>query len=188
MDRPTLAADPLVLRPFELSDAGAVAAIANDRSIYEVTLLLPFPYRVADAEAWIGRHQLAADAALGLDWAVTREGVVMGSAGVTFRANDGRRDPQRPVEACLGFWLGEAYRGKGYCTLAARAVTRHVFESLRCEKMVSFHFVGNSASGRVLTKVGMRSLGVFPGLATKEGRPVDCVKFELGRDEWLAMG
>lgn len=185
MDRPTLHADPLVLRPFALSDAPAVAQIANDRSIYDKTLLLPFPYKEEHATAWIATHEENAAKARGLDWAITRDGVVMGSIGVTFSDRDGRTDPQRPREACLGFWLGAPYRGNGYCSLAARVVLAHVFDTLEVEKVISFHFVGNAASGRVLEKIGMRNLGVKPGLAKKGDRRVDCASFELGRAEWL---
>ena len=44
----------LVLRAPRLVDAKAVAALANDRRIADNTARIPHPYRMADAESWIG--------------------------------------------------------------------------------------------------------------------------------------
>ena len=43
----------LVLRAPRIEDAEAIALLANNRKIAEMTELIPHPYRIEDAEAWI---------------------------------------------------------------------------------------------------------------------------------------
>src|SRR5215475_11852948 len=43
----------LILRTPRPEDAGAIAALANDRRVVENTARLPFPYTVRDAEQFI---------------------------------------------------------------------------------------------------------------------------------------
>ena len=50
---PTLECERLVLRAPRLADAPAIAALANNRKIAEMTTSIPHPYRLEDAEAWI---------------------------------------------------------------------------------------------------------------------------------------
>ena len=53
----TIYTDRLVLRPFTLTDAPQVKALAGDRKIYETTLFVPYPYDDGMAESWISTHQ-----------------------------------------------------------------------------------------------------------------------------------
>ena len=50
MGIPTLTTERLVLRPFSMEDADAVAALAGARQVAEMTLLIPHPYSRADVE------------------------------------------------------------------------------------------------------------------------------------------
>ncbi len=51
---PVLETKRLALRAPRLEDAKTVAALANDRRIAENTARIPHPYRLADAEKFIG--------------------------------------------------------------------------------------------------------------------------------------
>ena len=51
---PVLETKRLTLRAARLEDAKAVAALANDRRIAENTARIPHPYKLADAEQFIG--------------------------------------------------------------------------------------------------------------------------------------
>ena len=56
---PVLETKRLALRAPRLEDAKAVAALANDRRIAENTARIPHPYKVADAESFIGGREQA---------------------------------------------------------------------------------------------------------------------------------
>ena len=47
----------LILRPFALTDAPRVKALAGDQRINETTLCIPYPYEEGMAESWISTHQ-----------------------------------------------------------------------------------------------------------------------------------
>ena len=51
---PVLETKRLMLRAPRLEDAKAVAVLANDRRIAENTARIPHPYRLSDAETFIG--------------------------------------------------------------------------------------------------------------------------------------
>ena len=61
--------------------------------------------------------------------------------------------------AQLGFWVGVPYWNKGYCTEAARTVVAYGFDTLLLNRIYASHFSSNPASGKVLTKVGMKPEG-----------------------------
>jgi [ribosomal protein S5]-alanine N-acetyltransferase len=45
-----------LVRPFLAVDATSIASVANDRRIWlQLRDVFPHPYRLADAETWIGR-------------------------------------------------------------------------------------------------------------------------------------
>lgn len=55
----------------------------------------------------------------------------------------------------IGWRLGRRHWGQGLATEAARAVVQHARDNLGLERLVSIHQVGNDASARVMTKIGM---------------------------------
>ena len=103
----------LVLRAPQLGDAKAVAALANDRRIAENTARIPYPYRMADAESWIGGSNADPDEETYL--ITLTDGTVIGACGFDMR------DGPAPE---IGYWLGEAFWGRGIVTDALIAVTR----------------------------------------------------------------
>ncbi|MFB6524992.1 MULTISPECIES: GNAT family N-acetyltransferase [unclassified Streptomyces] len=58
----------------------------------------------------------------------------------------------------VGWRLGRSHWGQGLATEAAAAVVRFGFEERRLERIVSVAQVGNDASERIMTKLGMRPL------------------------------
>lgn len=168
-------AEGLVLRPYTLADAPHLAEIANDPTIFEMTLRVPFPYKLEHATGWISTLETAFTSRTGVDWAITRavENVTMGSIGLEIS--------DVASEGSLGFWVAKQERGNGYCTAAAKAVVEYAFSGLKLRRITSFHNVGNERSGNVLRKIGMKCLGVTPAYVTKQGVAIDCVCFELSR-------
>ncbi|HEY2138200.1 MAG TPA: GNAT family N-acetyltransferase [Xanthobacteraceae bacterium] len=173
---PVLETERLVLRAPRLGDAKTVTALANDRHIAENTARIPHPYRLTDAKDWIaGANKNPDDEQYVITLA---SGTLIGACGLEMR--DG------PPPA-IGYWLGQAYRGKGYATEAVHALIDHAFDDLEHEALQSSARVTNPASRRVLEKCGFQWTGV--GLcrirAIHSSAPVD--RFRLERGIWASL-
>jgi RimJ/RimL family protein N-acetyltransferase len=163
--RPTLDTDRLILRPFALSDAARVQALAGDVDVASTTLHVPHPYEDGMAELWIENHpekltrgEIIFAVTLRTDFAL------IGAVGLATNMDH--------ENAELGYWIGKPYWNHGYGTEAARAVLDFAFATLRLRRVFAHHFSRNVASGRVLKKIGM----------THEGRQRQHVK-KWGRFE-----
>ncbi|MGC9669978.1 GNAT family N-acetyltransferase [Planosporangium sp. 12N6] len=82
----------------------------------------------------------------------------------------------------IGWRLGRRYWGHGYATEAAGAALRFAFAGRGLDRIVSVHQVGNTASERVMHKLGMRldREAVQPSC----GRPVRV--YAISRAGWAA--
>lgn len=170
---PTLTTERLCLRPFTLADAAQIHALCSDYEIARTTLGIPHPYEEGIAERWIAVHAHRFYTNQHVTLAVTDvvDGTVLGSAGL-----DTHRTQKR---AELGYWIGVPYWGKGYCTEAAQALIRYGFDVLDLHKIVARHFASNTASGRVMQKIGMQHEAVLREDILKDGVYHDAVVYGL---------
>jgi RimJ/RimL family protein N-acetyltransferase len=172
---PVLETERLVLRAPRLEDAKAIARLANDRRIAENTTRIPHPYRIADAEAFIGQVN-AGDGELAL--LITRDGEPIGACGLAQFGGPALD---------LGYWLGAPYWGNGYATEAARALIDHAFTALGCQVLQAGARVTNPASRRVLEKCGFQwtGVGLYRIRALNSSAPID--RFRLDRGIWTSL-
>ena len=159
----TIYTEHLVLRPFALTDAPRVKALAGDRKIYETTLFVPYPYEDGMAESWISTHQAGFYEGRGVVFAVCLANAAL--IGAISLSKVGLFN-----SAELGYWIGAEHWNRGYCTEAAKAVLGYGFHSLKYHKVSARHFVGNVSSGRVMEKVGMKREGLLQDDVIKDGR------------------
>ena len=96
----------------------------------------------------------------------------------------GLRVEEKHQHAELGYWLGLPFWSKGFATEAAREMIRYGFEELKLHRIFASHFGHNSASGRVLTKLGMRYEGRQREHLCKWDQFVDSELYGLLRQEW----
>jgi RimJ/RimL family protein N-acetyltransferase len=151
--QPNLETERLVLRPFRTADADDVQRLAGDRAVADTTLNIPHPYENGMAEKWISNHR---------DWFESGEQAVYAvtlRSGATLIGAIGLRIHPEDQRAELGYWIGKAYWGQGYCTEAARALIAFGFERLGLNRIYAHHFARNPASGRVMQKIGMTHEG-----------------------------
>ena len=172
---PVLETKRLALRAPRLEDAKTVAALANDRRIAENTARIPHPYKVKDAEGFIGTANKAGGEAVFL--ITLRDKTVIGACGIV---------PQDQT-AELGYWLGVPYWGKGYATEALHAVIDYAFGDLEHEALQAGARVTNPASRRVLEKCGFQwtGVGLYRVRALASSAPVD--RFRLDRGLWASL-
>jgi RimJ/RimL family protein N-acetyltransferase len=140
----------LALRPAWSEDAPALARIAGDEAVARNLARLPFPYALADAEAFIASQAEKACPAQLIFRRTHGAPQLIGVAGL---------DRESGPEAELGYWLARPYWGLGYATEAARAIVDMARHGLRLRRIEAGHFLDNPASGRVLRKLGFRPTG-----------------------------
>lgn len=153
-EQPILESERLRLRPFQLSDALDVRRMAGDRRVADMTRNVPHPYLEGMAEEWISTHAAGYQTHSLVTFAITlRDSSALVDA-------IGLRVQRRDDCAELGYWIGVDHWNQGYCTEASHQILAFGFQRLRLNKIHATHMARNPASGRVLTKLGMRSEGV----------------------------
>jgi ribosomal-protein-alanine N-acetyltransferase len=107
-------------------------------------------------------------------WAVIHKeaGALIGWCGLIFL------DETPEVE--VGYGVAREYWGQGLMTEAARASLRYGFEKIGLERIVAVAFPENTASRRIMEKLGMR----FEKNVIHYGH--ECVYYAIGRDEFRA--
>jgi RimJ/RimL family protein N-acetyltransferase len=148
--RPALRTARLDLRPPAMADARRLACLANDFDVVRMTGSMPWPYALADAEAFV-RHAGQADPADEALFVIDLPGDgPIGTIGL---------DPDGVLSVEVGYWLGRPYWGRGYATEALGAVLAWARDVWGRRCVTARHFADNPASGAVLIKGGFLYTG-----------------------------
>lgn len=161
------------IRKWELSDAGRLAAVLSNKNIQDnLRDGLPYPYTEQDGIDFISA-MLSADENETFAFAVTADNIVIGSVGVFRQGNIHRRTAE------LGYYIGEEYWSRGFCTDAVKQVCRYVFENSDIIRIYAEPFAYNTASCRVLEKSGFVFEGTLRSNAFKNGKILDMKLYSL---------
>jgi RimJ/RimL family protein N-acetyltransferase len=162
------------LRSWRAHDKTALVGHANNRKVWRnLTEAFPHPYTEADAESWFS---IANSASTSIHLAIEFDGEAVGGAGVIAGEGIARYTAQ------FGYWLGEAHWGKGIATAAARAMAKHAFANTEFTRLEAPVFAWNSASMRVLEKIGFVREGILKQSVFKDGQLIDSVMYAKVRD------
>jgi ribosomal-protein-alanine N-acetyltransferase len=176
---PILETPRLRLRPFEESDVDALFAVARNPNVTRFTLW--DAHRTPDdARAFLRDCALASYLERLPDpyALVLKEGdALIGAAGARWASQKDR---------CMefGYWLAEPFWGRGLAVEAGRALLNHLFASYDVERIQAHFMEGNTASGRVLEKLGLTFEGVHRRGLFHRGRFWDLHWYAVLRDEW----
>ena len=161
------------IREWKITDKESLALLLNNKKILDnLRDGIPWPYSQKDAEDFIAA-MLAADKTKTFAFAITADEEVIGSIGV-FR---GENIHCRTAE--MGYYLGEAYWGKGFGTSAVRQICTYVFENTDIIRIFAEPFAFNTASCRVLEKAGFQMEGILRSNAVKNGAVQDMKMYAL---------
>ena len=95
------------------------------------------------------------------------------------------RDQARNKQAELGWVLDPAYTGKGYATEAVLEMLRFSFEELGIHRVVANCFADNTASWRLMERIGMRrETHTVRESLHRSGQWLDGYTYALLDDEW----
>jgi RimJ/RimL family protein N-acetyltransferase len=162
----------LELVPVSLEDVPALFVLAQNPATIE-----DFQYTASkpeDVEKWV-RQAVEESTAT---WTVRLNGQVIGLA---------EADIRREAIARLGYFMDEKQQGQGYTTEALRAVLDWVFAETPVHRAEADITPGNTASCRVVEKLGLRFEGTLRQNWFFKGQWHDSLEYSLLRGEWLAL-
>lgn len=163
----------LALRSPAAQDVTRLAALANDAGIARMTLRMPHPFSVADAEEFVLRVA-GQDPARARTFMIDHED--HGPLGVIGLFEDADPAPE------VGYWIARPFWGRGYATEALQGAVAWASRSWRRRALTAGHFADNPASGRVLEKAGF----LYTGEVRKDFSRARNAPTETRRMVWLA--
>ena len=162
----------LLLRPGFPEDAPALASAIADKAIVMNLAVVPWPYSMRDAEAFLAKPRDPVLPSLLIFERGTGAPQLVGACGLA-------RRPSGSVE--LGYWIARSHWGRGYATEACIALV-DIARTLGLSSLEGSHFIDNPASARVLEKLGFEPLGIVaPRLSCARGEevPARLMRLEL---------
>jgi len=155
----------VTLREWKRSDADALAAIANNKKIWDnVRDLLPFPYTKKDAKEWL---ELVKKQKTVTTFCIEVDGKLAGSIGVTLK------DDVYKKTAEIGYFIAEEYWGKGAATEAIKQMVSFVQKEFDIVRIYAEVFEFNRASMKALEKNGFYLESIRKKAAFKNNMIVD---------------
>ena len=145
----------LLLRPGWPEDAPALAKAIGDEAIVRNLAAAPWPYDLAEAEAFLDGTRAPSEINLLVLRRTHGAPQLIGGVGI---------GPGPDGNIKLGYWISRRHWGLGYATEAAAAVVAIARDTLRLDRLSASHFLDNPASGRVLEKLGFEPTGKIASL------------------------
>lgn len=84
----------------------------------------------------------------------------------------------------VGYWVDEAQAGKGFIPEGLVGVFGHIFDRVGLHRLQISIIPRNSASRRVVEKLGIRAEGIAQGYLQINGRWEDHVRYAITAEEW----
>jgi ribosomal-protein-alanine N-acetyltransferase len=169
-----------IVRPWELKDAEAIARHANNINVArQLRDRFPHPYTLGAAKAFLEQVVPVQPVT---NFAIEVGGEPAGGIGYAFGT-----DVER-YSAEIGYWLGEAFWGRGIVTEALSLVTEYVFAHGNVLRLFALPFADNVASVRVLEKAGYAREGLLRSASVKFGQPRDQFIFARINPQWGSPG
>jgi [ribosomal protein S5]-alanine N-acetyltransferase len=177
---PTLNTARLRLRPLDDADANDLFALHSSAYVLRYWDAPPWTERVRSERFIAACRQMAVEGT-GARLAVDRvsDGTFIGWCGLVQWNPDYR-------SAALGYCFDAAAWGQGYATEAARVLLRWAFDTLDLNRVQAETDTRNTASARVLEKLGFVREGTLREDCIVNGEVSDSWVFGLIRRDWPA--
>jgi RimJ/RimL family protein N-acetyltransferase len=159
------------VRTWRPADLESLVAHANNRRVWiNLRDRFPHPYTKPDGRRFIRAARKMKPETF---FAIDVGGAAVGGIGFVLQGDIER------VSAEVGYWLGEAFWGRGIVTDALVAVTRHAIEQHGLTRLFALPFASNAASCRVLEKAGYVLEARLRRSAIKDGRIMDQLQYSF---------
>jgi [ribosomal protein S5]-alanine N-acetyltransferase len=166
----------IILRPWSISDAADLAGIADNKNIADnLRDGFPNPYSLQDAITWLSI--ILPENFPPRFFAIIFEQHLVGSIGIVTKTDIYRKNVE------IGYFLAEAYWGKGIMTRAIKAATSYAFREFDIVRVYAEPFADNTGSRRALEKAGFFLEAIFRNYVIKNGIVKDsCIYSVLKED------
>ena len=181
MKLPVLHGKNINLRTPVPSDAEDILKYAGDAAVARFLPLMPHPYTLADAHAWIKftRHGRQKDTAYDFGIEHRQHKRIIGGIGLK---NINREDRNAEVGYCVAkeFWR------QGIVSEALELILRFSFRTLRLHRVYAVVHEKNVASFKLLDKRGFVREGTWRQGSRLTGRYCDVYAYGMLRSEFMA--
>jgi len=153
------------IRDWRTGDEDPLAVHANNVNVWRnLRDSFPHPYTREHARNWI---ESASASHNPTHFAIVVAGAAAGGIGYTLKHDICRRSAE------VGYWLGEAFWGRGIVTEALMAISEYAFARHDLCRLYALVFEWNPASMRVLEKAGYEREARLKRGITKDGHTID---------------
>ncbi len=167
------------IRGWRPDDAASLVRHANNINVAkQLRDRFPHPYLHANALTFLKAAVQGDDAS---NLAIEVNGEAAGAIGYVLGTDIER------YSAEIGYWLGEAFWGRGIMTEALVLVTDHVFKSGHLLRIFALPFCDNEGSARVLEKAGYVREGILKSASVKHGTPRDQFIYATVNPHWRSV-
>lgn len=164
-----------ILRKLKLSDAKDIASYCNDRKFSKYTRMVPYPYKLNHAVAFIKDSQKKWKSGERYTYGIQYQGRIIGAIGVMMRS---------PRVAELGYSLSRKYWGKGIITRLVKTVINVSFKELKLHKIFARCNPENKGSEKVMKNVGMKYEAYMREHEEIKGEFWDLIQYGILRREF----
>jgi RimJ/RimL family protein N-acetyltransferase len=173
MNLPIRVDEELQLTEVRESDREYYVEYLNAREIYQNTLLIPSPYTLEHADAWIALNRAWQKDDPRLTHFAVRDtsGRLLGGADF----QDLRIGHAHKAE--IGYWTAKPFWGRGIMTRVVGKLCEIGFQEFGLQRITAMIFAGNTGSRRVLEKNGFVAEGRLRNYYRKNGQLLDAEAF-----------
>ncbi|WP_419881588.1 GNAT family N-acetyltransferase [Peribacillus sp. B-H-3] len=164
----------IILRPISLDDAEDMYEYTSDE---ETTRFIYEQHKDLDQTKNVIANYFVKEP-IGKYAIVLKESNKMVGA-IEFRVHEWNKSGE------LGFTLNRHFWGNGYMTEAGKLILGLAFDVLGLERVYAGHEVKNRASGKVLSRLGMKCEGILRKSEMIKGSLVDSAYYSILKDEYL---
>lgn len=176
-----LTSDRILLRPMTPADNAEVFAYRSDPELFRYQSWKPAT--LAEVDAFIARLAPAPD--LPGTWRQycifhKLDQRIAGDCGLHFLAGE-------PDQAEIGITVRREYQGQGLAREALTLAFDYLFRLLRKHRIIASIDPANSASRRLMERMGMRQEAHFRKSLFLDGRWADDVIYAILEEEWITQ-
>jgi RimJ/RimL family protein N-acetyltransferase len=154
----------LILKKPKSGDIKRLIDLIGDYRVSQTLKNVPHPYTDDDAEYWLKRVNNGL-----FNFSIFLDGFLIGGIGLASE-DDGYCE--------FGYWLGFEYWGKGYATEASYELLNYAKTNTSCKKFKASVYKGNTASSKVLEKVGFKQTGEGEDFSLSKQENIPCLNYE----------
>ena len=154
----------LTLKKLGKANKKRLIDLIGDFRVSETLSNVPYPYTNEDAEYWLNSVNASE-----FKLSIFRNSILIGGIGLT---------PEADGYCEFGYWLGFEYWGKGYATEACNALLNYAKTNTSYKNFKANVYKGNTASSKVLEKVGFRQIGEGKVFSLSKQENIPCLKYE----------